>query len=135
MKEHSELTTEVQEFGKTLYDTNNKKFHIDERIGHREDFLICTILDPRFKLMNFPGCTPSMKEKTEFFLTSTFNADWSPTAIRKSKKTVGTYSDDEPSQPSVEIPTKLVPTTKKKIPVCYMTMLMYSNVYVCLCFC
>ena len=134
IKEHSELTTEVQEVRKILYDTNNKKFHIDERIGHREDLLICTILDPRFKLMNFPGCTPSMKEEAEFFLTSAFNADWSPTAITKGKKTVGTDSDDEPSPASVEIPTELVPT-KKKIPVCSMSMLMYCSIYVCLCFC
>ncbi len=82
--------------------------------------------------MNFPGCTPSMKEEAEFFLTSTFNADWSPTAITKSKKTIGTDSDEEPF---VLIPTELVPTTKKKSPVCSMTMLTYGSVYVCLCFC
>ncbi len=67
-KEPSELTTEVQEVRKILYDTNNKIFHIEERIGYREDLLICMILDPRFKLVNFPGCTPDMKEEAEFFL-------------------------------------------------------------------
>ena len=60
-KDHDILATEVQEVRKLLYDTNNKKFHVDERVGIREDLLICTILDPRFQLMNFPGCTVEMK--------------------------------------------------------------------------
>ena len=61
-KDHAILSTEVQEMRKSLYDTNNKKFHVDERVGHREDLLICIILGPSFKLMNFPGCKVEMKD-------------------------------------------------------------------------
>jgi hypothetical protein len=67
LKEHCSLTTEVRKVRKILYDNHNKKFYVEERIGHREDLLICTILDPRFKLMNFPGRTPIMKEEADFF--------------------------------------------------------------------
>ena len=52
-----------------------------------------------------------MKEEAEFFLTSSFNADWCPNAIAKGKKSVGTDSDDEPSLPYVVIPAKLGPST------------------------
>ena len=67
-KDHEILATEVQELRKLLYDTNNKKFHVDERVGHREDLLICTILDPRCKLVNFLGCKVEMKGEAEHFL-------------------------------------------------------------------
>jgi hypothetical protein len=78
-KDHEILSPEVHEVRKLLYDTNNKKSHVDERVGNGEDLPICTILDPSFKLMNFPCCTVEMKGEEENFLKCAYNADWNPT--------------------------------------------------------
>ena len=55
-------------------------------MGHYEDNLICTILDPRFKLMNFNGATSEMKTNAELYLRGNFKADWAP--IRKANEDV-----------------------------------------------
>ncbi len=49
----------------------------EEREGHREDNPICTILDPRFKLVNFNNCTAEMKADAESYVRENFMADWS----------------------------------------------------------
>ena len=49
----------------------------EEREGYREDNFICAILDQRFKLMNFDGCTAEMKADAESYLLEKFMADWS----------------------------------------------------------
>ena len=46
------LATNVRE---ALYNDVKRRFVDDERDGHMEDLLVSTILDPRFKLMNFEG--------------------------------------------------------------------------------
>ena len=46
------LATNVR---KTLYEDVKRRFVDNERDGHLEDLLVSTILDPRFKLMNFEG--------------------------------------------------------------------------------
>jgi hypothetical protein len=46
------LATSVRE---ALYNDVKRRFVDDERDGHMEDLLVSTILDPRFKLMNFEG--------------------------------------------------------------------------------
>ena len=61
---HEDLSDEVQEVRTILYNENYSRFKEKEREGHVEDLLIATILDPRFKLMNFIGCT-STKEKMQ----------------------------------------------------------------------
>jgi len=110
-KDREILATEVQEVKKLLYDTNNKMFHVDERVGHREDLLICAILDTRFKLMNFPGCTVEMKGEAEHFLKCAYNSDWSPTAIAKGQDREGSASEeDEPCR----VPEPPKPTTPPK---------------------
>jgi hypothetical protein len=124
-KSHDILSPEVQEVRKLLYDTNNKKFHVEERVGHREDLLICTILDPRFKLMNFPGCTVEMKSEAEHFLKCAYNSDWSPTAIAKGQEPEGNNSEeDEPT--IVPEPPKPTSPPKRKLSV---------SPYVCLVYC
>ena len=46
------LATTVRE---ALYNDVKRRFVDNERDGHMEDLLISTILDSRFKLMNFEG--------------------------------------------------------------------------------
>ena len=46
------LATSVRE---ALYTDVKRRFVDDDRDGHMEDLLVSTILDPRFKLMNFEG--------------------------------------------------------------------------------
>ena len=74
---NDDLCQEVIVVRKTLHGQNKTRFVTDEREGHREDNLICTILDPRFKLMNFNGCTAEMKADAESYLRENFMADWS----------------------------------------------------------
>ena len=62
---------------KILHGKNKTRFVTEEREGHRKDNLICTILDPRFKLMNFNGCTAEMKADAESYLRENFMAEWS----------------------------------------------------------
>ena len=110
-KDHEILATEVQDVRKLLYDTNIKKFHVDKRVGHREDILICIILDPRFKLINFPDCTVEMKGEAKHFLKCAYNSHWSPTAIAKGEDREGSTSEgDEPCR----VPEPPKPTTPPK---------------------
>ena len=84
-KEDDLLACEVQEVRRILHSENKRRFWEEERIGHREDLLICTILDPRFKLMNFIGSSAGMKEEAEGYLLHIYNKDWSPAALAKKK--------------------------------------------------
>ncbi len=115
----------MQEVRKLSYATNNKKFHVEERVGHREDLLICTILNLRFKLINFPGCRVEMKSEAEHFLKCAYNCDWSPTAIAKGQESEGNNSEeDEPAV--VPEPPKPTSPPKRKLSV---------RPYVCFVFC
>lgn len=82
-KNECDLCEEAQAVRKVLYSENKRRFRDEERVGHREDLLVCTILDPRFKLMNFSGCTSEMKDLGEQYLRSNYKADWSPEAVTK----------------------------------------------------
>ena len=57
MVEHGDLCIEVQEVWNILPNETIRRFRDVEREGHTEDLLICAILDPRFKLMNYVGCS------------------------------------------------------------------------------
>ncbi len=48
-----------------------------ERIGKYEDNLKCTLLDPRFKLININGSTVEMKRDAENYLKENYKSDWS----------------------------------------------------------
>jgi len=50
---------------KILQSENKRRFVTKEKVGHWEDNLICTILDPRSKLMNLNGATSEMKANAE----------------------------------------------------------------------
>ena len=91
---HEDLSSEVQEARTILHNENKSRFKEKEREGHVEDLLISTILDPRFKLMNFIGCTSSTKHDAEKYLRSAYNADWSPEAIASALKKVADADKD-----------------------------------------
>jgi hypothetical protein len=61
VKEEEELVCEVKDVRRMLHSVNKERFVTREQIGHKEDLLVSTIPDPRFKLINFPGCTNEMK--------------------------------------------------------------------------
>jgi hypothetical protein len=83
IKASEELACEVQDVRRKLHNENKDRFITGERIGHREDLLVSTILDPRFKLVNFHGCTNEMQEDAESYLRSAYKIDWSPDALAK----------------------------------------------------
>jgi hypothetical protein len=84
--DHDDLCTEVQEVRNVLHNENIRRFRDGEREGHTEDLLICTILDPRFKLMNYVGCSAKHKDCAELYLRENYKADWSPSAVEKALK-------------------------------------------------
>ena len=80
------LSDVAQAVRRALHIANKRRFIDKERIGHLEDMLICTILDPRFKLMNFLGCTAQMKTDAEEYLLENYKADWSPRAVARAER-------------------------------------------------
>jgi hypothetical protein len=85
LKASEELAFEVQDVSRKLHNENKDRI-TEEMFGHREDLLVSTILDPRFKLMNFHGCTDEMKEDAESYLRSAYRIDWSPDALAKARE-------------------------------------------------
>lgn len=85
-KEGDLLSDVAQAVRRALHNANKRRFIDQERVGHLEDMLICTILDPRFKLMNFLGCTARMKKDAEEYLLENYKADWSPRAVARAEK-------------------------------------------------
>ena len=81
-----DLCQEGQAVRKVLHSENKRRFVTEEWEWHYEDNLICTILDPRFKLMNFNGATSEMKANAELYSRGNFKADWDP--IRKTNEDV-----------------------------------------------
>lgn len=75
-----DLSEEVRAVRHKLHKENKERFIVKEREGHYEDNLVCTLLDPRFKLLNFNGSTKAMKKDAEKFLRLNYLADWSPKA-------------------------------------------------------
>ena len=86
--EHEDLSFEVQHVRNILHNENNSRFKEKERKGHVEDLLIFTIIDPRFMLMNFVGCTSRCKSDAEDYLCAAYEADWSPAAIPRELKKI-----------------------------------------------
>ncbi len=63
---------------KILHDEVERRFFTEGREEHKEDLLVTTILDPRFKLMDFQGCIRDMKSLAERYLRDNYVADWAP---------------------------------------------------------
>ena len=63
---HVDYHPAVVEFRHLLLDQFQLRFD-DEREGHQEDLLICTLLDPRFKNFTFKGATPEMAKNARAF--------------------------------------------------------------------
>jgi hypothetical protein len=119
------LATNVR---KALYEDVKRRFVDNERDGHLEDLLVSTILDPRFKLMNFEGvcyrlvllqgstysclistlvsgCTHDMKMNAERWLKDNYNADWAPKSPQNgynaSTKKAAFQQRPKPAKPNV----------------------------------
>ena len=75
--ENDDICEDVRLVREKLHNENKQRFVEKERIGNYEDNLICTLLDPRFKLMNFNGSTVEMKRDAEKYLKENYKADWS----------------------------------------------------------
>ena len=74
-----------------------------EREGHKEDLLICCILDPRFKNFTFKGATPEMARLARRYLTASFLENFLPRLVAT------------PAQELVEVTsTNTLMTEKKK---------------------
>ena len=118
---HEDLSNEVQEVRNVLYAENKSRFKDKEREGHVEDLLVSTILDPRFKLMNFIGCTAKTKTDAETYLRAAYNADWSPEAIAKEMKKVADANaapkEDEDMQESLPLIQMEASTTEPNLEV------------------
>ena len=84
--EYDDLGIEVQEVRIVLHNENIRRSQDGEREGHTEDLLIYTIHDPRFKLMNYIGCSVKRKGCAELYLRENYKADWSPSAAEKAFK-------------------------------------------------
>ena len=107
-----ELACEVHDVRCMLYKENKRRFVDEERVGYKEDLLISTILDPHFKLMNYPGCTNEMKEDAEIYLRSTYRLDWSPSTEAKAKRLAEVAEGIDKADYGVEDAS---PTTSSKV--------------------
>ncbi len=88
-----------------------------ERKGHYQDNLICTLLDPRFKLLNVNGSTKAMKKNAEKYLKTNYKSDWSP-KTRTAHVFVTPTPADKGASSSVPTPTLSSPpknVDKKKV--------------------
>ena len=70
----------VAEFRALLLDQFELRFN-EEREGHKEDLLICCILDPRFKNFTFKGATPEMGKLARKYLTACFLENFLPCLV------------------------------------------------------
>ena len=110
-----DLSEEVRAVRRELHLENKERFVDKERKGHYEDNLICTLLDPRFKLLNFNGSTKAMKKDAEKYLKANYKSDWSPKARHATVPVAPTPVDKGGSSTSATTllsPPKIV---KKKV--------------------
>ena len=79
--------------------------------------MICTLLYPRFKLLNFNGSTKTMKKDAEKYLKANYKSDWSPKA-RIANVPVTLAAAEKGASSSVPAPTLSSPPknfNKKKV--------------------
>ncbi len=55
-------------------------------MDYNGNFLVSTILDPRVRLMNLPGCTNEMNADAKSYLRSEYKSDWSLGALTMARK-------------------------------------------------
>jgi hypothetical protein len=117
--ENDNLCEEVRLVRQKLHAENKERFVDKEMIGNYEDNLIGTLLDPRFKLINFNGSTVEMKKDAEFYLRENYKADWSPKS--RADKVVETNAPASSSTParnknsaSTTLPSSLATSNGKK---------------------
>ncbi len=79
--------------------------------------MICTLLDPRFKLLNFNAITKAMKKNAERYLKANYKSDWSPKARTAKFRVAPAPADKGTSSyvlaPALSSPSKNV--NKKKV--------------------
>jgi hypothetical protein len=109
--ENDDLCEEVRRVRNKLHLQNKERFVNKERIGNNEDNLICTLLDPRFKLINFNGSTVEITKEAELYLKENYKADWSPKTRVEIQAPSSTTTPGSTSTPSS---LSLAPTNGKK---------------------
>lgn len=112
--------------GKDLHDTASavmtklqeelvRRFITDERVGHREDLLVSTMLDPRFKHFVFPGATLRMRNDAKKYFRAAYDADWSPEAMSKRAESIaGTEEEQDDEGDDCEAQEHVVASPPKK---------------------
>ena len=113
VKSHDYLCDEARQVREILHSENKKRFVDRERDGHFEDLLITTILDPRFKLMNFNDCSLEYNHLAETYLKRNYLADWSPSAVSKANK--DETCEKASTSSALEAPTTTAPMFVKKV--------------------
>ena len=73
--DHEDICEDVRLVREKLHLENKERFVDKERIGNYKDNLICTLLNPRFKLINFNRSTVQIKSDAETYLKENFKAD------------------------------------------------------------
>ena len=135
MVEHGDLCTEVKDVRNVLHNENFRRFRDREREGHTEDLLICTILDPRFKLMNYVGYSVKHKDCAELYWRDNYKADSSPPAIEKAlKNSTPPLRDDDVVEVDVAS-TSSAPVAQPQapeIPQTFKKVSFYSQLYLAL---
>ncbi len=73
--DHEDICEDVRLVREKLHNENQQRFVDKERIGNYEDNLVCNLIDPRLKLINFNGSTVEMKRAAEKYLKENYKAD------------------------------------------------------------
>ena len=89
----------VQEFRELFQDQLKHRFE-GQRIGHIEDLMVCSMLDPRFKNFDFKRATAQMRADAKKYLIGNFLNNWAP------------QLDPKPAPPEEEV--EVVHVAKKK---------------------
>lgn len=80
-----ELHPKVAEVRELLKDQVEHRLE-GERVGHLEDLLICTLLDPRFKNFDFKRASASMRADAQKWLRGSFQSNFAPRPERDDAK-------------------------------------------------
>ena len=94
-----EYHPKVEEVRSLIKDELERRFEGD-RVGHLEDLMICTILDPRFKNFDFKRATSAMKKSAKEYLMGNFLDNFAP------KREEPAPNDTEPESHSPKRPLK-----------------------------
>ena len=66
-----------------------------ERIGHKEDLCVCTMLDPRFKFFDFKRVDPKLRDQARTWLINNYVENWAPVLVEEPDEEDGTKPDED----------------------------------------